>query len=314
MAIDQFDLQSALTVLARTPDVLRALLAGLGDEWLRATEGPETFSPFDVVGHLIDGEDTDWMTRARVILEAGPDATFAPYDRFRHKARNAGRSLPSLLDEFATLRARNLGDLRALALTEADLDRVANHPAFGPVTLRQLLATWVTHDLDHLAQISRVMAKRQRDAVGPWQRYLSILHDREPHVRRGLGAFALLVRDYDEAIAWFTRALGFVLLEDTPLSDTKRWVRMAPADRKGGAQLLLARAVGPVQEAAVGRQFGGRVGLFLYTDDFARDHARMVAAGVRFVEAPRHEPYGTVVVFEDLYGNRWDFIERRPGT
>lgn len=308
--MDHRDLTAAIAVLTRTPDVLRVWLAGLDDRWIHANEGGETFSAFDVVGHLVDGEESDWMTRARLILEAGPGATFAPYDRFRHRSRNAGRTLGSLLDEFAALRARNLDGLRALALTEADLDRTANHPAFGPVTLRQLLAAWVTHDLDHLAQISRVMAKRHRAAVGPWQRYLSILHDREPHVRRGLGEFALLVRDYDAAIAWFTQALGFALLEDTPLSDTKRWVRMAPADRTGGAQLLLARAVGPAQEAAVGRQFGGRVGLFLYTDDFARDHPRMLAAGVRFVEAPRREPYGTVVVFEDLYGNRWDFIER----
>ena len=184
MPIDQFDLASAIAVLTRTPEVLRAWLGGLDDRWIRANEGGETFSAFDVVGHLVDGEETDWMTRARLILEAGPDATFRPYDRFRHKSRNAGRTLASLLDEFAALRARNLDDLRAMALTEADLDRTANHPAFGPVTLRQLLATWVTHDLDHLAQISRVMAKRQREAVGPWQRFLSILHDREPQDRK----------------------------------------------------------------------------------------------------------------------------------
>lgn len=128
-----------------------------------------------------------------------------------------------------------------------------------------------------------------------------------------LAALSFLVRDYDEAIAWFTRALGFVLLEDTPLSEGKRWVRVAP--RGGGTALLLARAASPEQADAVGRQGGGRVWLFLETDDFARDHAAMRAAGVVFAEEPRREAYGTVAVFADLYGNRWDLIEpRRPGA
>ena len=125
-----------------------------------------------------------------------------------------------------------------------------------------------------------------------------------------LARVALLVRDYDEAIAWFVDRLGFVLLEDTPLSATKRWVLVAPPGARETA-LLLARAATPDQAAAVGRQGGGRVFLFLHTDDFARDHAAMTARGVRFVEAPRDEPYGTVAVFEDLYGNRWDLVERR---
>lgn len=122
-----------------------------------------------------------------------------------------------------------------------------------------------------------------------------------------LHAFALVVRDYDEAIAWYTRALGFTLLEDTPMGDGKRWVRVAP--RGGQTSLLLAKATRPEQEAAIGHQAGGRVFLFLHTDDFAADYARMLAEGVHFCETPRHEAYGTVVVFEDLYGNRWDFIE-----
>jgi catechol 2,3-dioxygenase-like lactoylglutathione lyase family enzyme len=121
---------------------------------------------------------------------------------------------------------------------------------------------------------------------------------------------AVLVRDYDEAIAWYRDALGFALVEDDDRGDGKRWVRMAPA---GNAQfsLLLARATTPAQTAAIGNQHGGRVGFFLHTDDFARDHARLSAAGARFEESPRHEAYGTVVVFKDLYGNRWDLIERR---
>ena len=124
-------------------------------------------------------------------------------------------------------------------------------------------------------------------------------------------SIAFVVRDYDEAIAWFTRALGFELLEDTPVSAEKRWVRVAPPG--GGPTLLLARAATPEQAQSVGRQAGGRVFLFLETDDFARDHAQFTARGVRFVEPPRHESYGTVCVFEDLYGNRWDLIGRHHG-
>ncbi|MBN8480515.1 MAG: VOC family protein [Xanthomonadales bacterium] len=123
-----------------------------------------------------------------------------------------------------------------------------------------------------------------------------------------LHALALVVRDYDEAIDWYTRVLGFEVREDTPLGDGKRWVRVAPSGSEE-TSFLLARAANPEQQAAIGRQAGGRVFLFLHTDNFARDHARMQTLGVRFVESPRHEPYGTVVVFEDLYGNRWDLIE-----
>lgn len=129
--------------------------------------------------------------------------------------------------------------------------------------------------------------------------------------RQRLAHVSFLVRDYDEAIAWFTGALGFTLVEDTPLGGGKRWVVVAPAGGGDGATLLLARAATPAQQAAVGHQTGGRVFLFLHTDDFARDHAAMLRAGVRFVEGPRHEAYGTVAVFEDLYGNRWDLVERR---
>lgn len=128
---------------------------------------------------------------------------------------------------------------------------------------------------------------------------------------RRIAQLSLVVRDYDEAIAYYTDVLGFELLEDTPLGGGKRWVVVAPS--REGAALLLARAATPEQERHVGNQTGGRVFLFLHTNDFARDHARMRAAGVRFVEEPRHEPYGTVVVFEDLYGNRWDMVERAGG-
>ena len=175
----RFDLASSIDVLGRTPGTLRALLDGLGDAWARSNEGPDTFSPFDVVGHLIDGEETDWMPRAAIILSRDPGAAFAPYDRFRHYQRNRGRSLASLLEEFARLRAANLERLASWRLGESELDLRATHPSLGSVTLRQLLATWVAHDLGHIAQVVRVMAKQYRDQVGPWLQYLPVLTDHE---------------------------------------------------------------------------------------------------------------------------------------
>jgi hypothetical protein len=173
-----FDLDGSIDVLRRTPGTVRALLEGIDDAWSRATEGPDTFSPFDVVGHLIDGEETDWMARARVILARGPHPTFAPYDRFRHRERNTQRSLSSLLDEFDDRRSANLDVLKSWKLTEADLDLPGEHPTLGAVTLRQLLATWVVHDLGHIAQIARVMAKQYREEIGPWVEFLPVVTDR----------------------------------------------------------------------------------------------------------------------------------------
>jgi hypothetical protein len=175
----QFDLGLSIQVLARTPATLQTLLANQAEPWIRATEGPDTFSPFDVVGHLIDGEETDWIPRARVILAGGPDPRFTPYDRFRHQSRNAGRTLESLLQEFSQLRLANLDLLRSWKLTARELALPGNHPSLGPVTLEQLLAGWVVHDLGHVAQVVRVMAKQYRDAVGPWVPYLPILTDHE---------------------------------------------------------------------------------------------------------------------------------------
>jgi len=174
-----FVLQRATEVLGRTPAVLRELLQGIDARWAEATEGPETFSPFDVVGHLIDGEETDWIPRARLILARGANLTFEPYDRFRHRTRNRGRSLDSLLEEFRGLREANLALLASWRLTPAQLGWPGEHPSLGPVSLQQLLAAWVVHDLGHLAQVARVMAKQYRDAVGPWVRYLPVLTDRE---------------------------------------------------------------------------------------------------------------------------------------
>ena len=174
-----FDLDDSMDVLRRTPAVLDQLLGGLAEPWVRGTEGPETFSPFDVVGHLIDGEETDWIPRARIILARGADPRFEPYDRFRHRSRNATRSLSSLLAEFARVRAANVELLRSWELTASELDLQGSHPALGRVTLRQLLAAWVVHDLGHLAQVARVMAKQYREAVGAWVRFMPVLTDHE---------------------------------------------------------------------------------------------------------------------------------------
>lgn len=175
----QFSLDLSIDVLRRTPAALEALLKGVDPAWERGTEGPETFSPFDVVGHLIDGEETDWIPRARIILARGPNRRFEPYDRVRHRARNASRTLESLLAEFGKLRAANLDLLRSWKLTDTELDLEGEHPSLGSVALRQLLAAWVVHDLEHLAQIARVMAKQYRSEVGPWVPYLPVLTDHE---------------------------------------------------------------------------------------------------------------------------------------
>jgi hypothetical protein len=175
----RFDLQTANEVLARTPATLRALLADLSEPWVRGPEGPDTFSPFDVVGHLIDGEETDWIPRARIILSRSAEPRFDPYDRFRHRARNASRTLGSLLDEFAELRAANLALLGSWRLGEQELNLTGVHPTFGRVTMQELLAAWVVHDLGHIAQVARVMAKQYKDAVGPWVPFMPVLTDRE---------------------------------------------------------------------------------------------------------------------------------------
>jgi len=175
MPAPAFDLPDALTILERTPGTLRAWLTGLSEGWLLADEGADTFSPLEVLGHLVHGERADWMTRARMILEHGTGRTFVPFDRFAHQRDFAGWTADRLLDEFARLRAANLAALRAIPGVEGALAREGRHPEFGPVTLKALLATWVVHDLSHLAQIARVMAKRYGTDVGPWRAYLPIL-------------------------------------------------------------------------------------------------------------------------------------------
>jgi hypothetical protein len=170
-----FDLAEGVAVLERTPATLRALLGGLPPAWTDATEGPDTWSPYIVVGHLIHGERADWIPRARIILAQGPDRRFTPVDREAQFRESQGTPLSELLDEFARLRAENLATLEGWALTDYELAQEGEHPEFGVVTLRQLLATWVAHNLAHLGQISRVMAKQYREAVGPWRRYLGVM-------------------------------------------------------------------------------------------------------------------------------------------
>ena len=171
----KFDQTHSMTILARTPRVLRGLLADLQPDWTSGTEGQDTWSAFDVVGHLIDGEETDWIPRARIILAQEPDRQFVPFDRSRHLRLNKGRPLAELLDRFEVLRAANLATLRGFALTPTHLALTAVHPELGTVSLSQLIATWVVHDLGHLAQIGRVMAKQYGEAVGPWRAYLPVL-------------------------------------------------------------------------------------------------------------------------------------------
>jgi hypothetical protein len=170
-----FDLQEAVAVLSRTPAVLDTLLRHVPDGWVRANEGPDTWSPFDVLGHLIHGERTDWLARTRIILEHGEARAFDKFDRFAQFEESKGKSLAQLLDEFAAARRDSLRQLADLKLTDADLDRRGTHPALGAVTLRNLLATWVAHDLDHLMQVARVLARQYTDEVGPWQKYLRII-------------------------------------------------------------------------------------------------------------------------------------------
>lgn len=171
-----FDLEKTILILARTPRVLHSMLAGLPTEWTSSNEGPDTWSPFDVVGHLIHGEETDWIVRARIIMAQGKDRRFEPFDRSGHLQMTQGRSLAQLLARFEVLRKANLAELRTMQLGPGQLDLMGEHPDFGPVTLRQLLATWVVHDLGHVAQISRVIAKQYRTTVGPWEAYLPVLH------------------------------------------------------------------------------------------------------------------------------------------
>ncbi len=172
----QHNLQNTISLLTRTPATLNTLLRDLPEAWTFRNEGQNTWSAFDVVGHLIHGERTDWMPRVKVVLQFGETRAFEPFDRQGHAREIHGKSLAQLLDEFARLRSENLAELRALHLRPEDLERRGRHPSLGVVSLSELLATWAAHDLTHLHQISRVMAHQYREAVGPWSAYLGVLH------------------------------------------------------------------------------------------------------------------------------------------
>jgi hypothetical protein len=171
----KFALHDAIKILERTPHLLQIFLSDLPDEWIRTNEGPETWSAFDIVGHLVHGEKTDWIPRMKVILHEDVKR-FMPFDRFAQFRESEGKTLEDLLSEFADLRKQNLDILKSYTLTESDLNMTGIHPEFGDVTLKQLLATWVTHDLTHINQISRVLAKQYKEEVGPWVRYIGVLN------------------------------------------------------------------------------------------------------------------------------------------
>ena len=171
----ELELAHVNEVLRRTPSTLNSLLRDLPEPWLVNNEGPDTWSPYDIIGHLIHGEETDWIPRAKIILEHGETRPFEPFDRIAMFEESKGKSIAELLDTFARLRDENLRELQKLNLTAELLAKRGMHPELGVVTLKQLLATWVAHDLGHIRQVVRVMAKQYRDEVGPWKAYLSIL-------------------------------------------------------------------------------------------------------------------------------------------
>lgn len=174
----EFQLTHALEILERTPATFRALLGGLSDTWTTPNEGPETFSAIDNLAHLLHGERADWITRAQIILQQGENRRFEPFDRFAHYEESAGKTVADLLQELDALRSTNLDTLRSWQLSDRELSLEGEHPAFGAVTLRQLLSAWAVHDLGHVAQTSRVLAKQYREAVGPWREYLPVLDRR----------------------------------------------------------------------------------------------------------------------------------------
>lgn len=171
----KFDLERSIEVLSATPRAVRALLGDLSDEWTASTGDRDDWQPFDIVGHYIYAEEADWIPRARIILAQAGDRTFEPFDRTAQFERSEGKPLAELLDEFERARSENIETLRSWELVDEELELKGVHPEFGDVTLRELIATWVVHDLTHIRQIATVMAKRYDKAVGPWKQYLSIL-------------------------------------------------------------------------------------------------------------------------------------------
>ena len=173
----EFHLENSITLLQVTPAVLHSWLAQLPRDWILSNEGADTWSPFDVVGHLVHGEKTDWIPRAEIILSGSENKQFEPFDRFAMFTESQGKSIQDLLSEFEELRRLNIERLRSMQITEVDLDKTGQHPDLGEVTLRQLISTWVAHDLDHIGQIAGIMARQYKGEVGPWQNYLGILDE-----------------------------------------------------------------------------------------------------------------------------------------
>lgn len=173
-----YNINDAINILNRTPDVLDILLRDLPEEWTHSNEGEKTWSPFDVLGHLIHGEHTDWITRLEIILSEGGNKKFATFDRFAQFEESLGKTMIMLLDEFRMVRKKNIEILKSKKISEALFGQIGIHPRFGEVTLKNLLATWVAHDLDHIAQISRVMAYQYKEEVGPWTAYMRIYSGR----------------------------------------------------------------------------------------------------------------------------------------
>ena len=174
--IMEFSLERSIEILERTPIMLESYLGGISQEWQRNNEGEDTWSPYDIVGHLVFGEKTDWIVRLKIILSETENKVFAPFDRFAQMNGDSNTSISDLLVEFKTLREQNLKELHSMGLTKSDFVRTGMHPDLGEVTLKQLIATWVVHDLGHIAQISRVMAHQYKMEVGPWKEYLRILN------------------------------------------------------------------------------------------------------------------------------------------
>ncbi|NJB70042.1 hypothetical protein GGR42_000504 [Saonia flava] len=171
----KFSLEKSLEILEKTPETLEHYLGNLSTEWLTNNEGKDTWSPYDVLGHLLFGEKTDWMVRIQIIMSNSENKVFKAFDRFAQLNENQNRPIGELLKEFYKIRAKNLSELKSLQITEQDLKRIGYHPELGEVTLQQLIAAWVVHDLGHIAQISRVMAKQYKTEVGSWKEYLGIL-------------------------------------------------------------------------------------------------------------------------------------------
>lgn len=171
----EFELNKAIEILKRTPKSLKVLLNDLSNDWVYENEGINTWNPFDIVGHLIHGEKTDWIVRCNIILRNNSNNKFAEFDRFAQFENSKGKSLTELLNEFEQLRTKNIKELNSLNISNKELNLKGIHPEFGTINLRQLISTWVVHDLGHISQISRVMAKQYKDEVGPWIAYLGIL-------------------------------------------------------------------------------------------------------------------------------------------